>query len=51
MDAADRYRLTALMWAARGGHARAAEVLVTSGASVDAADDYGFTALMWVAQV
>ena len=51
VNAKDKYGVTALMWAAKKGHAEIANVLIKAGADLNAKENYfGRTALMVAAQ-
>eukprot|EP00443_Scrippsiella_acuminata_P122430 CAMPEP_0115692696 /NCGR_PEP_ID=MMETSP0272-20121206/63336_1 /TAXON_ID=71861 /ORGANISM="Scrippsiella trochoidea, Strain CCMP3099" /LENGTH=39 /DNA_ID= /DNA_START= /DNA_END= /DNA_ORIENTATION= len=39
--------MSALMWAAKGGHASAVKALLDRGANISAVDDGGVSVLMW----
>ncbi|PVH74235.1 hypothetical protein DL98DRAFT_658902 [Cadophora sp. DSE1049] len=45
----DKYGMTALVWAARGGHEAVVRLLLEKGANVEAKGDYKRTALVWAA--
>lgn len=47
VDAYDRYRVTALMYAAREGHSRIVSYLLSVGANLRIRDERGWTALFW----
>merc|ERR1712086_1048903 len=49
VDTKGEYGYTALLWAARKGHTKIAQILVDAGADVDSKGNTGYTALLWAA--